>query len=456
MHSIPELARRIWSDFVDIQRGTERPKRSGTFPSIIPTGDGRSLLISDRMASDIHTFARITHNSRPELQITYGSKAIAKIVLRAFGSTLAASDIEVEESLGADRLLDGVRSVLEAELFKEQPTRIFLFGCWLIREIVAGDIPFGPVHFQRRELWLDRAYEEGHVSAIIRRRIKRRWEGTKLRPLKDHNSQWREEAILDAIGECPMVCSVETNGLAPDAAYEKAALAARLGMAAVALLWERPSQALEGFGLLIDGGPIHQHYAVFGAAGMISSSSNTSRLVGSTWIVEKNWRELWEDNQWLSAPVSEVLASLVDTKILARRPDVSRSLLHALWWLYEACRSESSLMSSVKFGACLDVLAGGQSEGRILRLLKAQFGWEPDDPITRDGRTARSAVKAIYGAARSQTLHGSNRRYDYDWRGTRDLAEHLARRCFVELLGWLEQHPEAADLSGALREQAPA
>lgn len=351
-----------------------------------------------------------------------------------------------------EKLLDGVRGYLADKLNQDRPARTFVFGCWLIRGHQAQPLQFGPVTFYSKEDWLERARADGHIPDVTQRRIVRAWTGAKLRPLKNSNARWKEQSVIDAIGSCPMVRVVQIDGLAKDVAYEKAVLSARLAMTAIALLWERPSEALDGFGLAIEGGPRTAQYVSFDQTGGMSSASNWSRRVGSTWIDNIEWASLCADIDWISRPVSELLTGLVQPPKVPVRPKVALSLLHALWWMYEGCRAEAPLMAAVKFGACLDVLAGGKSEGRILQLLKARLGAQPDDSITPDGRTARNVVKTIYGAARSQTLHGSNQRYDHDWRGVRDLAEHLTARCFVEVLNWLDQNPQASDLSGAVRD----
>lgn len=108
-------------------------------------------------------------------------------------------------------------------------------------------------------------------------------------------------------------------------------------------------------------------------------------------------------------------------------------------------------MATVKFAAVLDTLAEGRGDGAILKLIEAQLGRSPGDSITRDGRITASVVREIYGAGRSQTIHGSNDQFGHDWTSTRDLAESLTRNCLVEAIGWLHTHPTNDDLS-SLRE----
>ena len=450
-----ELVGRIWADIVAQERSPSPPwKAEKGLPNIIASESGKSLFISSQTAKDINAFAHIFHNSSPALKIAYGSKDVSDLVRRAFGSVLAQTDTDTPAEAACANILKGVQQYLHELISQPKPPMTYVFGCWLIRDEVVTEIRFGPVCYERRHLWLNRMRADGHVSELISRRVRRHWEGKKLRPLKNHEDRWREKGLIEAIGKCPMVCTVEAKGMSADVGYDKAVLAAKLGMTAVSLLWERPSRALEGFGLLIDGSSLLQHYVVFGETGAMTYAQNRGHPVGSTWIIPEEWPDIWNDNAWLIAPVTEFLTSLLDPCSPASRPKVARTLLFAMWWLYEACRAEAPLMAAAKFGACLDTLAGGQSEDRIMRLLEGRLGSRADDPVTPDGRTTRAVIKAIYGAARSQTLHGSNERYDHDWRGTRDLAEHLIRMVFVEVLDWLADHPDAPDLSGAIAERA--
>lgn len=103
-------------------------------------------------------------------------------------------------------------------------------------------------------------------------------------------------------------------------------------------------------------------------------------------------------------------------------------------------------MATVKFAAVLDTLGGGSGDDGILKLIEARLGRSRSQAITRDGRTAASVVREIYGAGGSGTIHGSNDQYGHDWSNTRDLAESLTRNCLVEVIGWLHANPAVDDL----------
>lgn len=444
------LTRCIWEQAVAFHSDPDRLGRIDGLPEMIPAGDGKSIILPPQAGFDIHAFAQLVHAGPPDLRRTFAGRDVEAVVRRAFGSALAGLDTETPVDEAAERLLEAVEARLQTELALPASPSVFAFGGWLIRDQPQLDIAFGPVRFEGRELWLDRMAAEDHITGAMQRRVQHRWLGGTPRPLKDPGRRWREEAVLNAIGDCPTVCTVVTRGLAAGAARDKAMLAARLSLTAFALLWERPARALDGMGLLVDGDARHRRHLVFGERGAMVAANDIARHVGTTWVPPDRWPALWEESGWLIAPIAEALTALVDAEHHPGRPDVVRSLFHALIWLQEASRAEVPLVAAAKFGACLDVLAGGRSEGAILRLVRARLGACPDDTVTRDGRSVRQVVKAIYGAARSQTLHGSNDRYDEDWTVLRELAEHLTRRCFVEVLAWLSDQPGASDLSGAL------
>lgn len=417
---------------------------------MIPGADGKSIVISDDAAADIAAFSRLVHNNDPVLKMAFSANGLHTLIRQAFGVVLTGKDIDAPPDVAAETLLAEVGEFLSTELGKDRHPRTFVFGCWLVKEQSPIDISFGPVRFESRANWLERQCAEGECSEIVRRRVIRRWSGARLRRLKNDRRDWHERAVIDAIGACPVVCSVRTNGLSADAAREKASLAAKLAMTGLALLWEFPRRAREGFGLLVDGGMIKQNHLVMHGGGGMTSSNLTGRRVGHTWVSKEEWARIWSENDWLVAPIADVMSALVNTTIAPARPEITKPIFHALWWLHEACCADVTLMQTVKFGACLDILAGAQSVGAILQLVQARIGAGPDDAITRDGRSARSVVTSIYSAARSQTIHGSNSKFNHDWTNERDLAEHLARRCFVEVLDWLKDNPQAKDLSGAL------
>src|SRR5690606_35952279 len=104
---------------------------------------------------------------------------------------------------------------------------------------------------------------EGLISPVSLRRVKRIWQGDKLRKRKAPSDKNAESSILRTIGKSPFVCSVTTQRLAPEASLEKALIAARFATTLIALTWQMPSQALARMNLNYDRIPHHRHTLIF-------------------------------------------------------------------------------------------------------------------------------------------------------------------------------------------------
>ena len=101
-------------------------------------------------------------------------------------------------------------------------------------------LSIGTVLFEPRNTWLDRMSSNGIVSKISLSRIKRAWKVERLRKRKESMNQIREGEILDTIGKCDYVCSVNVETAGDEAWLQKALTAARLATTAIALAWKRP------------------------------------------------------------------------------------------------------------------------------------------------------------------------------------------------------------------------
>jgi hypothetical protein len=403
-------------------------------------------VISDAVSNDISLFGRIVHANGTGLANSLSVKDMEQLVRQAFGKTLASIDLAHAADKNREALLGGVSAFLDDALTQSRSDRSFVFGCWLIRDVPI-DVQIGAVKIEPRKEWLARMRGDGRITATTARRLLQHWSGARLRPRKpSYDGTWERE-LRESIGACPDVCTVDTRGMASNVAEDKAILAARLAITAIALLWRRPSKALEGFGLLLDGGWVRRHHVVYDAHGWRGSATRTTRLPGTTWVVADDWEPVWDSAEWLLGPVGQALQAFLTASEAPPKPNVTRALIHALWWFFEACKAESPLMATVKFAAVLDTLAGGGGDRDILKLIKARLGRSPDDSITRDGRRTAAVVREIYGAGRSKTIHGSNEQFGHDWSSTRDLAESLTRNCLVEAIGWLHANSASDDLS---------
>src|SRR3546814_4792590 len=88
-------------------------------------------------------------------------------------------------------------------------------------------------------------------------------------------SDWRSDVCSSdlAVGGCPVVCSVATEGLSGRYIQEKGLLAARLAMTAISLTWHQPSEGLRWMNLLYDRRRSHRHTVSFGSGSNVGSNS---------------------------------------------------------------------------------------------------------------------------------------------------------------------------------------
>jgi hypothetical protein len=99
------------------------------------------------------------------------------------------------------------------------------------------------------------------------------------------------------------------------------------------------------------------------------------------------------------------------------------------------------------FASALDTLAGGGGDNGILSVLHERTNLKADAPIHADGMTTTKIVRAIYGTARSQFLHGNTKEHLRDWAWLRPFAELLARRALMGCLFDADKNPNLVDFT---------
>lgn len=397
----------------------------------VSAGDGGSLMLSREMEKLITDIAKVLKQNGPGLALTHTDQEWRGLVRTTLGPPLASIDLSDDDDSNAEL----VHGALREQLFSERTPsdREHMFGCTLF----ANDFPsfsIGPVIFETRVDWLERKKDEGFIDNRTAQRIRLRWQGEKPRKRKSVVDTMFEDDVVATIGKCRYVCSVKTEGFAPQASYQKAQVAARLALTALALTWELPSGALSGFRLLIDGEVRIQHNLVF-RKGLRSFAGRTMKgRPNGPPISEAEWIHVLEGRRDEFAVVAETIAFYLDASGNAPRPKLMNVFAQSLLWFHEACQEEINMLAIVKFAASLDALAiGGESSG-ISRLINARLGMSLDQKLFSNGQTVREAVKEIYSSGRSRMIHGTNDKFGYDWQSTRHNAEILSRLCLTRCL----------------------
>lgn len=438
----------IISEFMVAQRQGAQPapkRRTGlSFPPLLPVGDGKHLFATEALLTAITKYANLLRQNSAATRSAFKEIEFNGLVRLAFGRALnelfSNADKTSVESLG--RLVD---QYVQADTNARRQDVDLVVGCWLIEDQTSYPITIGPVTFGLRRSWLERQFSSGRLSSITFRRLNRRWSGDKLRKRKLSWDEHKETAILEAVGPCPIVCSVSTHGLSSNLVEEKGLLAARLAMTALSLLWERPQRPLEQMNLIYDGNMHHRRYAImYGERGVGSSSSIS--LIPQSYRASEPLRPYIENLEPTLNILGASISAYVDPHSAAARPRVSKALFLSLWWYHEGCKEPSDQMAVTAFAASLDALACGGHAGGIKKVLEARLGYKSSGALMKDGRSTSAVIDAIYNAARSKFVHGSSVDYIEDWTKLRGTAEAVGRLALVHTTKWLFDHPDIDDM----------
>lgn len=416
-------------------------------PRMIGSGNGSGIIVSRKVDSLIAAVARELKANDPALARSVKDEEWSKVVRGAFGPALVKIDLAAPLPLNARAVFDDVKSSVASFKLKYGP-REHAFGCTLFsNNTKVAAFAIGSVRFEPRLEWLERKFGEGGIPKTNYQRILKAWAGKKNAKRKPSIDSIREDDVLDAIGAAPYVCSIETNGFASESGTEKALTAARLALTSIALLWQTPSNALDGFNLAYDRVLHRQKTLSFVPGQIVLSGSKLSHLPHGPYLKAGAWEKMLAADADHFKGVAEILAYFLSPSGAVARPKLMNTLGQALLWFHEGCRETVTLMAIVKFSASMDALGGGHKAAGIRKVINARLGIKDEDPIRPDGPTMKTSIDRIYGQGRSQTVHGTNDKLGHDWSSTRVVAEQFARMCLVGCIDWAIKHPTSDDPS---------
>ncbi len=447
-----DLLHTIVQELRTAQTAEWKPPTSGKIrmldlPPELPIGDGQQLRATQGLLDAVSAYARLHLENDPSLRPRFKVEEFTRLVERAFGKVLQPLDLDEPDHVLVALAAEGVGKLLDEWIAQYHRAVDLTLGCHLLKGDDAYPTRVGPVIFETREQWRQRAVDHGRLSRITARRLEASWGGKSLKKRTAKSFDvYTERAILDAVGDCPIVCTIETSGLSGKYVQEKGALAARIAMLAIALMWHHPSQALRWMNLLYDRRVFHRHVVSFNDKGRVGSNSELSQLPEGRWTDAALIADLRE-YQWLFDQIGEALFSYVQPTQATARPKVMNALFLSLWWFHEACREPLDQIATTKFAASMDALVVGQSAKDIIRFIGARLGPKPDDQIMADGRTTKDAIHKIYSASRSRLIHGNSTDFAHDWTQVRATAEAIGRHCIIAACDWLSKHPASDDLA---------
>lgn len=415
------------------------------FPPALPLEDGKQLYGTDELLKAVADYSAVYVASNPELRLRFKNKELEQLFRRAFGAVLREVDLEESDELLCPILKDDVDQKIEELTGHNQEKIEFTAGCHLFKASDVYPLRVGPVLFETRDQWVQRALGDRKISEITGRRLRAAWSSLRLRKRKASLETYAEESILEAVGPCDIICSVTTDGLSSRMVQEKSLVASRLAMAAIAMMWAHPSQGLEWMNLLYDRRLPRRHYVLFATGRWAGSSSSMSQMPTGRWTDAELLAEL-RSYQGLFDQFGEALFAYVQPRLTVTRPTMMNALFLSLWWHHEACRESSDQMATTKFVAGLDALVPGQDAQAIMRFIQARPGFKPSDPLMKDGRTTKAVIMELYNARRSRLIHGSSSNFAQDWSSVRSTAEAVGRLCLVSAADWLATNGGIDDL----------
>jgi hypothetical protein len=298
-----------------------------------------------------------------------------------------------------------------------------------------------------RDSWRAEARAGGVLDVDDEGRLIHHWSGGALVVNEEKGFDGNSiKEIAEAIGPCPWVCSVKIEGYTHARSRQKAILAARVGIATIALGWNQPSLQAAQTGLLYDTGLTRNRTTVM-FNGSIFVGTNHEKLVRTgRFLLHADADAFLRNVDTPSRVIGAALNSYLAVTSESPKRKMEELLCNAMIWFDEACNEPLAFLGIVKFAAVLDTLAKGHLVQRRYPVS------DMDAPFLTDGTTARKLVQQIYETGRSQIVHGSKSELIDDLDSLRGRAEFLATQMLRACIAWLESHsgPDDPDAFSAI------
>lgn len=442
-----ELVKDIVREFIRIESIpiSERAKDADMkMPLFISAGDGTSLFVSHKLDKAIARFAKRLMDDNSFLKPRFSVAEWCSRVRGLFGPVLVSIDLTHGLDENAASVLASVKEKAlqgtDAENIRE-----YTFGCSLFTHNEINSFRVGPVLFEARHVWLDRKYSTGAISSVSRRRILQTWNGAKIRSRKPSKDSSHEVDLVETIGSSLFVCSVKTHDIGVQSGQDKALMAARFAMTAVALVWNDTSRVLNRTSIAFDRQAHRRKVLAFASDRICFTSTSWSNLPLGISIKSHEWDLVVKEYSDEFSVVGEMLEYVVHPQTNCLRPNMMSTLFHSFLWFHEGCREALSPIAVAKLAASLDALSCGNKAGGIVKLINSRLKMDGSNQIFADGPTLQSTIARIYDQGRSRLIHGNNKELGHDWSDTKNIAEQFGRMCLLECLKWIFANPNCDD-----------
>ena len=411
--------------------------RTRKLPGFISTPHDGFKLTNDSIERNIRKVADLMYEQTPNVHQTHLRREWRSIVRRALGQSLPPLGNNIDNyRVEANRLKPRLENNINNYTSVYDNAKA-IYGCWLISPPPAEPIQIGPVHFEDKSSWLDRAFDSKKISKITHSRLSRALTGKRLKRRKPSEDQNHEEIICRQISNAPMICEIATHGLSAELAYKRSMIAVNLALTSIAMIWGNPSQLLGRFRTTLDHEPRSTYHVLIEPKKYDIFHEKRKDDPFACEMSPKVWKDNYNDARCFLKIAGEMICCWTNTAAYEEASPLLRSLSQSLFLFWKACRERSDILSIIEFVAVMETLAPERNRRRnrenIFKLIEARLGLDRDQKFTSD-KTVEQIIDDIYGTARNKTLHGANPKLHYDWSNTRDIAERIARGCLVECM----------------------
>jgi len=437
----------VLRELIELQKPSSEAAARPIFPGLIPVGSEGSLIVNDEIEKQIHVIAKWLLDQRPTGKAQHTLKEWRHLVRNSFGPAIMQLDLDDGVEDNARKLKNLVEARIDSEP-RIVSSKFTSMGCLLFDQPIAASLLMGPVSIEPKADWLKRAERVGQISADVHERLKHAFDGHPLEDASDPKQRLFERSIREVLENAQLVCTVETQMLAPEMGESRAIIGARMALTSIALLWRMPSRVLEGFHLSVDHGHRQIKTIPFVPGQQWIGGSRLKGLPFGPHMPATEWSTIEREARGLLDLAGNMIACWTSVPAYDQASPLLRNLAQALFFVGEACREENDLMAIVKFTGALEALAQGKSSA-IEKLASTRLGMKAQDKVVGE-RTIGEVVKWIYSTGRSRTLHGNNPDILHDWGDARAVAESLTRYCLVASMEWLNRNPGATDAKALL------
>lgn len=355
-------------------------------------------------------------------------------------------------------VLAKLKSLISEALAKGIREYTHYFSAWTIGIEKPAPFKLGPVTFLSRVDWIDsvnfspRAVEEFLNVPEANRIWKEKLKDALQLPRGEHPAlEGLAGFVYTAISECPAVLKVTIHSYEKDLSHKFAQLICKTALDAVSL----------GFGT----SEFFYQQTLYEERLPPVSSSSLMESEGFLYVpgysLSKRIPHLTEEEvtQHLVKiePILSAFSSIIEALVNPanhKHPKLANRWATALDWFGEGNRELSDAIALTKLATCLDVLAcAGMGKG-IAEMVSHLTGISQDTEVTSGRKASKLGTvikKDIYGAGRSQILHGNNVDRLKPFARERQQATKLARHVLIESAVRLQYYQGDDDDNEAFR-----